>query len=130
MANFVSNNTLQSRSEALADLSDKALPARSPCAVYRTSGSSMFLWRLLQAFSSMCVHKLKSREFKSGDRGDQKSLGQKLMLAFNQSGTVIAMYTGVPSCFKWLFQFLIISSCYKWLFQFLIIIVVDFYKYK
>ena len=29
--------------------------------------SSVSLWHVLQAFFSMCAHKLKEREFKSGD---------------------------------------------------------------
>ena len=43
--------------------------------------SFALLWRVLQAFSSMSVNKLKSREFKLGDFGDQNSLDPKLMLA-------------------------------------------------
>ena len=48
--------------------------------------SSVFLWYVLQNISLMCVRKLKSRGFKSGDYG-----GQKLLLASNQSRTVFAL---------------------------------------
>ena len=61
--------------------------------------SSALLWRVLQAFSSMCIYKLKSRWFKSCDCEDQKSLGQKFMLASDQSCTAFAtVHDWLESC--------------------------------
>ena len=55
--------------------------------------SSVLLWRVLQAVCSMCLHKLKSKEVKSGDCG-----GQKLTFASNQLCTIFAACAGAKSC--------------------------------
>ena len=70
------------------------LITESPTINFKTEealSSSVLLWRVLQAFSLTCVHKLKSRGFKFGDCGGPKHLSQKLMLAYIQSCAVFAV---------------------------------------
>ena len=60
-----------------------------------TLSSFLLLWSVLHTFSTMCVHKLKSKGFKSGDCGCQK-----FMLASNQYWTAFARCAGAPSCWE------------------------------
>ena len=66
--------------------------------------SSALWWRVLQAFFSRFVYKLKQKEVKYGDRG-AKTFGPK---AYVGAQPVCVVYAGAPSCWKTQSGFLVV----------------------
>ena len=88
------------RHETLPDLPDEAFPRRLPSAVHRSLGLNCVAVACIASLFANVRPQAAVERLKQVDCGGQKSLDQKLMLAYNQSCTVFAVHAGAQSCLK------------------------------
>ena len=83
MTTFGGNNTLYSRSEAVADLPAETFPHRQPCGVHRSIELICVAVAYLTSLFLNVRPQAEVEEVQNGDGEGQKSLGQNLMLTSN-----------------------------------------------